>query len=174
LRACGVRHTVEEIAQIARDANWQPTNGTRAALGDTTAWFALMSAWMDRVIRFLDIVFAEAPTEMDKWVHRAIDAVTHDVGGNYAAHAQSLLLGALDAVSDPPRMSEAGLAALISALRRMRYFEVFRPGEDLLVTAVARTLTITNDPLQQATLFRWALARVGPAEQELLRARFVR
>jgi hypothetical protein len=56
----------------------------------------------------------------------------------------------------------------------MRYFEVFRPGEDLLVTAVARTLTITNDPLQQATLFRWALARVGPAEQELLRARFVR
>lgn len=36
--AWGVRHTVEEIAQIARDANWQPTNGTRAALGDTTAW----------------------------------------------------------------------------------------------------------------------------------------
>lgn len=129
---------------------------------------------MDRVIRFLDIVFAEAPTEMDKWVHRAIDAVTYDVGGNYEAHAQSLLLGALDAVSDPPRMSEAGLAALISALRQMRYFEVFRPGEDLLVTAVARTLTITNDPLQQATLFRRALARVGPAEQEMLRARFVR
>ncbi len=172
--AWGVRHTVEEIAQIARDANWQPTAGTRAALGDTTAWLALMSAWMDRVIRFLDIVFAEAPAEMDNWVHRAIDAVTHDVGGNYEAHAQSLLLGALDVVSDPPRMSETGLAALISALRRMRYFEVFPPGEDLLITAVARTLTITNDPLQQATLFRRALARVGPAEQELLRARFVR
>ena len=172
--AWGMRHTVDELVRMARDANWQPTNGLRAALGDTTSWLTLMSDWMARVIGFLDVVSAEAPAEMDKWVHRAIDAVTHDVGGNYETHAQSFVLCGLDAVSDQPRMSEAGLASLISALRRMRYFEVFPPSEDLLVTAVACTINISTDPLVRATLLRRALARVGEADNALLRARFVR
>ena len=84
-----------------------------------------------------------------------------------------LLLGAINPVTDPLRMSDAGLRALIASLRRMRYFEVFRPPEDLLIIAVGELLTITDDRTLQAMLFRRVLDRLVPEHQELLRRRFV-
>jgi hypothetical protein len=171
--AWGARHTTEELANLAREANWQPTSGLRVALGDSSAWVTMRGVWAERILGLLDAVAKEAPEHMDSWVHRAVDAATYDVGGDYLGHAKLLLLGAINPVTDPLRMSDAGLRALIASLRRMRYFEVFRPPEDLLIIAVGELLTITDDRTLQAMLFRRVLDRLVPEHQELLRRRFV-
>ena len=171
--AWGMRHTVDELARIAREAGWQPSAGLRAPLGDTTAWFALRTEWLERVLGFLDVVSREAPREMDKWVHRAVDALTHDVGGNYQAHAVLFLLSALNPFGESPHMSDSGLRALISSLRRMRYFQIFRPPADLLVMAFAQLLQIPDDPRARAALFRRVSDRLSQEDQALLRERFV-
>jgi predicted nucleic acid-binding protein/tetratricopeptide (TPR) repeat protein len=172
--AWGVRHSVDELIRLGREAAWQPTNGLRAALGDTTAWVALQTRWAERVLAFLDAVAREAPEQMGKWVHRAIDAVTHDVGGDYLRHASLFLLVAINPLEDPPRMSDTGLGSLISSLRRMRYFEVFKPPRDLLVSAVADLLTTSEDATLRALMFRRVSDRLDAEDQELLRRHFVR
>lgn len=172
--AWGVRHTTEELVRLAREANWQPTSGLRAALGDSSAWVTLCGKWAERVVGLLDVVAKEAPGEMDKWVHRAIDAATYDVGGEYLGHARLLLLVAINPLPDPPRMSEVGLRALISSVRKMRYFQVCRPPDDLLVIAVGELLSITQDRMLQALLFRRVSDRLDTEDQGLLRKRFVR
>jgi hypothetical protein len=172
--AWGVRHSAEELIRLGREAAWQPTPGLRAALGDTTAWFSLVTRWAERILALLDAVAREAPEEMDKWVHRAVDAVTHDVGGEYLRHANFFLLAAINPLEEPPRMSDQGLRALISSLRRMRYFEIFKPPDDLLVTAVAELLTTTEDTTLRALLFRRVADRLSAEDQSLLRRHFVR
>jgi hypothetical protein len=71
-------------------------------------------------------------------------------------------------------MSDAGLQALISSLRRMRYFEVFEPPDDLLVIAVANVLGMAENDTERALLFRRVVERLDAEDQELLRRRFVR
>jgi hypothetical protein len=172
--AWGVRHSVDELVRLGREANWQPTPGLRAPLGDMTAWFSLLTRWAERILAFLDAVSREAPRDMDKWVHRAVDAATHDVGGDYLSHANAFLLAAINPLEDPPRMSDNGLRALISSLRRLRYFEVFRPPHDLLVTAVAEMLATADDDRVRALIFRRISDRLGDEDQALLRQHFVR
>ena len=172
--AWGVRHTTDELVCLAREANWQPTSGLRAALGDSSAWVTLRGGWAERVVGLLDAVAKEAPEQMDRWVHRAIDAATYDVGGDYFGHAKLLLLVAINPLINPARMSDSGLRALIASVRRMHYFQVFRPPDDLLVIAVAELLNITQDRTQQALLLRRVLDRLDVEDQELLRRRFVR
>jgi hypothetical protein len=172
--AWGVRHSIGELVRLGRDAAWQPTNGLRAALGDTSAWVALQTRWAERVLAFLDAVAREAPDQVDKWVHRAVDAVTHDVGGDYLQHASLLLLVAINPLEDPPRMSDHGLRAFISSLRRMRYFQVFKPPYDLLVNAVGELLTTSDDETLRALMFRRVSDRLGEEDQQLLRKAFVR
>jgi hypothetical protein len=172
--AWGVRHSVDELVRLGREADWQPTAGLRAALGDPAAWVALRTRWAERVLAFLDAVAQEAPEQMDKWVHRAIDAVTYDVGGDYMGHAGMFLLVAINPLLDPPRITDQGLRAFISSLRRMRYFEIYRPPHDLLVIAVGQLLTTTDDHTLQALLFRRVSDRLSPEDQALLRETFVR
>jgi hypothetical protein len=172
--ALGARHTTAELVAIAREVQWQPTAGMRAALGDSSAWASLRGTWAERVLGLLDAVAREAPEHMDRWVHRAIDAAAHDVGGDYLGHAKLLLLVAINPLTDPPRMSDTGLRALIASLRQMRYFQVVRPPDDLLVIATAELLSITDDPPQQALLFRRVSDRLEVEDRELLRRRFVR
>ena len=172
--AWGVRHSADELVRLAREANWQPTGGLRAALGDITAWVTLRTGWAERVITFLDTVAQEAPEDMDKWVHRAVDAVAHDVGGDYLGHAGLFLLVAINPLSDPPRMTDTGLRSLISSLRRMRYFQIFKPPGDLLVMAMEQLLTTADDPTLQALMFRRVSDRLSAEDQELLRQQFVR
>jgi hypothetical protein len=135
---------------------------------------ALRTRYAERVLGFLDIVAQQAPEHMDRWVHRAIDAVTHDVGGDYLGHANLFLLVAINPIEDPPRMSDTGLRALIDAVRRMRYFEVFRPARDLLVNAVASLLATADDERLRALMFRRLSDRLGSEDQRLLRDHFVR
>jgi hypothetical protein len=172
--ALGARHTTAELVTLAREAQWQPTGGLRAALGDSSAWVSLRAVWAERVLGLLDAVAREAPEHMGRWVHRAVDAAAHDVGGDYLGHAKLLLLVAINPMTDPPRMSDAGLRALIASLRQMRYFQVVRPPEDLLVIATAELLSITEERPLQALLFRRVSDRLGVEDRELLRQRFVR
>jgi tetratricopeptide (TPR) repeat protein len=172
--ALGLAPSAEQLAELAREADWQPTPGLRAALGDLSSWMALRTRYAERVLRFLDIVAQQAPEHMDRWVHRAIDAVTHDVGGDYLGHANLFLLVAISPIEDPPRMSDTGLRALIDSVRRMRYFEVFRPARDLLVDAVASLLATTEDERLRALMFRRVSDRLGSEDQRLLRDHFVR
>jgi hypothetical protein len=112
---------------------------------------------------------------MDAWAHRAIDAMTFAVGGNYEAHAVLLLLVALNPVADPPRMSDQGLQALISSLRRVPYFRYFRPRQDLLVAAVTALLSpLSDDRLAQAAVFKRVSDRVSAEDKKLLVTTFVR
>jgi hypothetical protein len=172
--AWGVRHSGDELAQLAREAAWQPTFGLRAALGDLTAWATLRARWAERILVFLDAVAREAPEHMDKWVHRAVDAVTQDVGGNYLQHAILYILVAINPLEDPPRMSDDGLRALISSLRRMRYFRIFKPSQDFLVTAMGQLLTTSDDETLRALMFRRVSERLGVEDRELLRRHFVK
>jgi hypothetical protein len=172
--AWGVQHSVAELIRLCREADWQPTKGLRAALGDTSAWLMLGIQWAERTLGLLDMIAGEAPEHMDKWVHRAIDAATHDVGGDYLGRAKLFLLVAINPLVESPRMTDVGLRALIASVRRMRYFEVFKPPRDLLVIAVEELLGITQDPAVRAALFRRVSDRLGSDDQALLRKHFVR
>jgi hypothetical protein len=134
----------------------------------------LRARWTDRVLTFLDTVAQEAPEKMDKWVHRAVDAVSHDVGGDYLGHAKLFLFAAINPLADPLLMTDQGLRSLIASLRGMRYFQIFRPPRDLLIVAVEELLVITEDPSLQAVLFRRVSDRLRSEDKELLRKHFVR
>jgi tetratricopeptide (TPR) repeat protein len=172
--ALGARYTVEELVQLARQSNWQPNSALRAVLGDASVWFALASSWLDRVLGFLEAVFREAPSQMDSWVHRMIDVMTYDVGGDYESHARLLILAALNPFSEPIRMSDGGLQALIASVRRMRYFEIYCPQPDLLVQAMTVLLEAGEDSPTRAGLFAKVCARLSEQDQAQLRDRFVR
>jgi hypothetical protein len=172
--AWGVQHSAAELIRLGREADWEPTRGLRAALGDTGAWVVLRARWTDRVLTFLDTVAQEAPEKMDKWVHRAVDAVSHDVGGDYLGHAKLFLFAAINPLADPLLMTDQGLRSLIASLRGMRYFQIFRPPRDLLIVAVEELLVITEDPSLQAVLFRRVSDRLRSEDKELLRKHFVR
>jgi tetratricopeptide (TPR) repeat protein len=173
--AWGLRHSTPELVELATRANWQPTQGLRAAFTDVSAWVSLRAGWAERIVGFLEAVAEAAPDQMDAWTHRAVDAVTEVLGNNYEANARLLLFLALNPFIEPIRMSDDGVQALLASLRRIPYFRYFRPSEDLLVAAVATMLTPLGDDrqLQAAALVR-IVERVSPEDKALLMARFVR
>ena len=172
--AWGLRPTPGELERMARDTGWQPTGGLHAALADRGTWLSLGARWADVLLGFLDRVAAEAPEHMDRWTHRAVDAVSEATGGDYEANAAALLLVAISPLAASPRISDQGLSAMLESIREMTYFRYFRPGEDLLVRATRMLLSNTQDSREQAMLLKGVLRRLGPEDQALLRKRFVR
>jgi hypothetical protein len=111
---------------------------------------------------------------MDLWTHRAVDALTEAIGGDYTTNSVNLLLVALSPVAHPARMSDSGLQALIPSLRKLTYFRYFRPPDDILVMA-ARTLLAGGESEQErAVILKIVLDRLGDDDQALLLGRFTR
>jgi hypothetical protein len=172
--AWGVQPSVDELVQLAEASNWQPTVGLRAAFNDTSTWIARGARWADVVLGFLDRASSDAPDEMDLWTHRAVDALTEAIGGDYTTNSVNLLLVALSPVAHPARMSDSGLQALIPSLRKLTYFRYFRPPDDILVMA-ARTLLAGGESEQErAVILKIVLDRLGDDDQALLLDRFTR
>ena len=172
--AWGAQPSVDELAELAKASDWQPTPGLRAAFSDTSAWLAGGARWADVILGFLDRVSSHVPAQMDVWAHRAVDALTEAVGGNYTNNSVGLLLVALNPIDRPARMSDPGLRAFITSLRKLAYFRYFRPPEDLLVSATRTFLEGGDSEHERAIILKAILGRLDEEDQTLLRDRFIR
>lgn len=171
--AWGLQLSREEFAELLREDDFEPTHGAQAILNDFTAWAAGGIERVEDVLSMLQLIHEEAPEKFDSWVHRVLDSITHTLGGGYEKWGRFLTQAALNPFRDPPPIGPDAIQALLRALRAHEFFQQNPPDPDLVIGAIAESLSFAEDERSRAVYFKALLELLGPEDREAAIKSFV-
>ncbi len=174
--AWGLRPSARELAELARDADWELTAALRAALLDRASWRADPTSTLGVLAELLGLCAAEAPEQLPDWVARTLDAPSLVFGAPWDTISELLLSLVLTPDPIPPAVTPEGARLIVQALRDLRYFKLFPPGRDVVLTAVANVLSAADaqDENFRALFFGFIVDRLPEPERDSAIATFVR
>lgn len=172
--AWGMEIGREELIELVREDEFEPTAGIHAVLNDVVAWPARGIEAVEIALALLNAIHTERPAVFSKWVHRVVDSLTHSLGKDYERWARFLTLAALNPFREPPCLSVPAIQALIEALRNLEYFRYFQPKSDFVLDAINEALAVAEDNKSRAVYFRLLIDLLGPEDREAAIATFVR
>lgn len=171
--AWGLQLSREEFAELLRKDDFEPTRGAHSVLNDFTAWPAGGIEAVEDVLAILQLIHEEAPEKFDRWVHRVLDSIAHTLGGGYEKWARFLTQAALNPFRDPPPIGPDAIQALLRAFRDLKFFRLFPPEPDLIIGAIAESLSFAEDERSRAVYFKALLELLGPEDREAAIKSFV-
>jgi hypothetical protein len=175
--AWGLSMSGEEMLALAREAGFEPTHGVRVAFSDVWQWRATRLEMFDGLFVFLEGVLHDAPATFPRWVHRVVDSASLSLANklDYTTWGRALLSLALNPFTEPVRMSDAGLRALIDAVRGLEWFRIYRTDDDIVLEALGQLLVnVPGEDRVRAFLFKKATERLSHSDRDAAYARFVR
>jgi tetratricopeptide (TPR) repeat protein len=172
--AWGMNLDREELIDLVRENDFEPTVGAFAVLNDVVAWPARGIEAVEVTLALLNAIHSERPEVFDRWVHRVVDSLTRSLGKDYEKWARFLISAVLNPFREPPCLSVLAGQALIDALRGLEYFRYFRPKSDMLLDAISEALSVADDERARAAYFRHLIDLLGPADRERAIKHFVR
>jgi hypothetical protein len=172
--AWGLQLSREEFAELLRKDDFEPTRGAHSVLNDFTAWPAGGIEAVEDVLAMLQTIYEKAPEKFDRWVHRVLDSIAHTLGGGYEKWARFLTQAALNPFRDPPPIGPDAIQALLRALRGLEFFRLFPPDPDLVIGAIAESLSFAEDERSRAVYFKALLELLGTEDREAAIKSFVR
>lgn len=172
--AWGMEIGREELIELVREDDFEPTAGIHAVLNDALAWPARGIEAVETALALLNAVHTERPKVFSKWVHRVIDSLIHSLGKDYERWTRFLISAALNPLREPPALSVSAVQALIDALRNLAYFRYFPPKSDFVLDAINEALAVAEDDRSRAAYFRLLIDLLGPEDREAAIATFVR
>lgn len=172
--AWGLQLSREEFAELLRKDDFEPIRGAHSVLNDFAAWPAGGIEAVEDVLAMLQTIYEEAPEKFDRWVHRVLDSIAHTLGGGYEKWARFLTQAALNPFRDPPPIGHDAIQALLRALRGLEFFRLFPPDPDLVIGAIAESLSFAEDERSRAVYFKALLELLGTEDREAAIKSFVR
>ena len=172
--AWGMEVSRDELIELARQDNFEPSVGIYAVLNDVLAWPARGIEAVEIALALLNAVHAERPEVFSKWVHRLVDSLKHSLGKDYEQWTRFLISAALNPFREPPCLSVPAIQALIDELRGLAYFKHFPPQSDFVLDAINEALAATDDERERAVYFRHLIDLLGPNDRATAIATFVR
>jgi tetratricopeptide (TPR) repeat protein len=157
----GVRPTLDELVDIAKQADWEPNQVLAAAFPDASAWRKdRLNAW-HRAADFLAAVHDRRPDQFREWVARvlaAVDAGAPDIAAAQRVH--SLLVCAWDVLQYPPGNTDVFFQALVRTVRDLPFWLRPWPPVDIPLFTMYSTLQIAGHHGSdlQSVLF-WRMSR---------------
>lgn len=172
--AWGMEASRDELIELAREDDFEPTVGVYAVLNDVLAWPARGIEAVEIALALLNAIHAERPEVFSKWVHRLVDSLKDSLGKDYEQWTRFLISAALNPFREPPCLSVPAIQALIDALRGLKYFEYFPPASDFVLDAINEALAAADDEKSRAFYFRHLINLLGPEDRAAAIATFVR
>lgn len=172
--AWGMELDREELIELAREDEFEPTAGIHAVLNDALAWPARGIEAVEISLALLNAVHAERAEVFPKWVHRVVDSLAHSLGKDYERWTRFLVSAALNPFREPPCLSNPAIQTLIDSLRNLKYFRYFPPQSDFVLGAINEALAVAEDDRSRAVYFRFLIDLLGPEDRAAAIATFVR